>query len=143
MAKDAFDFSDVFTDIENKINKFMSAEETKELLVAYTVKRAKKDVYGAYTPHGKEPYERRYSFTNADTYEVTTGRLSMTIESWAHGSGMAGNGLTDVVESGIGYEWEQSEIYDTQQPRPFMHESLNDFVDDYLLGAIHNTFFDD
>lgn len=143
MAKDAFDFSDVFRDIENKINKFMSAEETKEILAAYIVKRARKDVYAAYTPHGKEPYERRYSFTKPDTYEVTTGRLSMTVESWANGSGMAGFGLTDVVESGIGYEWERSEIYDTQQPRPFMAESVNDFVDDYLLDAIHNTFFDD
>lgn len=143
MAKDAFDFSDVFRDIENKINKFMSAEETKELLRGYVIKHATKDVYKAYTPHGHPKYERRYSFANEDTYEVTTGRLSMTIESWARGQGIAGLGLTDVVESGIGYEWINSEIYATQQARPFMEKAVDDFADDYLLGAIHNTFFDD
>lgn len=143
MAKDAFDFSDVFQDIENKINNFMSAGETKELLKGYAIKHADKEVYKSYTPHGNPKYERRFSFTDMDTYEVTTGRLSMTIESWAKGQGQAGFGLTDVVESGIGYEWEHSEIYSTQQPRPFMEKAVNDFTDDYLLNAIHSTFFSD
>ena len=141
MASDPFDFSDVFQDLENKINNFMSASETKELLQRYVMRMADKNVYGAYTP---TQYERRYSFTNEDTYEVTTGRLSMDITSWARGEGKAGIRLTDVVEIGEGYEWTKSDIYRWQPyPRPFMAEGVNDFVDDYLLPTIHTNFFDD
>ena len=141
MAQDAFDFSDVFNDIENKINDFMSAGETKELLQRYVMRKANENVYGAYTP---TQYERRYSLLDTDTYEVTTGRLSMSITSWARGEGLAGIGLTDVIESGVGYEWTHSQIYQWQPfPRPFMAQGVNDFVDDYLMPAIHNTFFND
>ena len=141
MASDPFDFSDVFSDIENKINNFMSSPETTELLAKYVMRKADKNVYGAYTP---AQYERRFSFTNEDTYEVTTGRLSMDITSWARGEGKAGIRLTDVVEIGEGYEWIKSDIYRWQPyPRPFMAEGVDDFVDDYLLPTIHANFFDD
>lgn len=141
MASDPFDFSDVFLDIENKVNNLMSDPVTTELLTKYVERKAKKNVYGAYTP---TQYERRNSFQDDDTYEVTTGRLSMNITSWAHGAGRAGVRLTDVVEEGVGYEWKKSDIYKWQPyPRPFMAEGVDDFVDDYLLPTIHTDFFDD
>lgn len=144
MAKDPFDFSDVFTELENKINNFMSAPDTQEVLQRYVMRSAEENVYAAYTPGGKNPYKRRYSLKNIDTYEVTSGRLSMTITSHARGQGFAGEGLTDVIESGSGYEWENSAIYANQpHPRPWMEKGVNDFTDDYLLPTIHDTFFND
>ena len=141
MAKDAFDFSDVFNDLENKINDFMSSGDTKEMLQRYVMRKAKENVYEAYSP---TQYERRYSLLNMDTFEVETGRLSMSITSWTRGDGLAGLALTDVIESGVGYEWTHSDIYRWQPfPRPFMAEGVDDFVDDYLMDAIHRTFFDD
>lgn len=144
MAKDPFDFSDVFTELENKINNFMSAPDTQEVLQRYVMRTAEENVYAAYTPQGKAKYQRRYSLTNLDTYEVTSGRLSMTITSHARGQGFAGEGLTDIIESGSGYEWENSAIYANQPyPRPWMEKGVNDFTDDYLLPTIHDTFFND
>lgn len=149
MAKDPFDFSDVFTELENKINNFMSAPETQELLQRYVAKASDKNVYQKYDSparhkEGGHPYQRRYSLKDIDTYEVTSGRLSMTITSHARGQGFAGEGLTDVIESGSGYEWENSAIYANQPyPRPWMEKGVNDFTDDYLLPTIHDTFFND
>lgn len=144
MAKDPFDFSDVFTELENKINNFMSAPDTQEVLQRYVMRSAEENVYATYTPQGKAKYQRRYSLTNLDTYEVTSGRLSMTITSHARSQGFAGEGLTDIIESGSGYEWEHSAIYANQPyPRPWMEKGVNDFTDDYLLPTIHNTFFND
>ncbi len=141
MAKSAFDFSDVFNSIENGINKLMSSSESTELLAKYVEVSAAKNVYAWYGP---TQYERRYSFYDDDTYEVTTGRLTMSITSWARGEGKAGIYLTDVIESGIGYEWTKSDIYAMQPyPRPFMEAGVNDFVDGFLLPAIHTKFFDD
>lgn len=144
MAKDPFDFSDVFRDIENKINDFMSSPDTQEVLKSYVAESADSNVYGAYTPQGKNPYKRRHTLTDIDTYEVTSGRLSMTITSQAIGQGFAGEGLTDIIEGGSGYEWENSAIYANQPyPRPWMEKGVNDFTDDYLLSTIHDTFFND
>lgn len=144
MANDPFDFSDVFADIENKINDFMASGDTQEVLKRYVAKNAEESVYAAYTPMGKHPYVRRYSLKNIDTYDVTSGRLSMEITSRASGAGAAGEGLTDIIEGGTGYDWVDSAIYANQPfPRPWMEKGVDKFTDDYLLPTIHSVFFDD
>ena len=142
MASDPFDFSDVFTEIENGINDFMNAETTKIVLQDKMVKSADANVYSYRSP-ATHPYQRRGTMKQLENYEVIGGRLSLTVINTATGSGMAGD-LNDIIEQGVGYEWENSEIYRLQPyPRPFMQEGIDTFVDDYLLPSIHDIFFND
>lgn len=48
-----------------------------------------------------------------------------------------GRDIVQVVETGIGYTWKNSEIYKSKQPRPFLDEALQEIAKDgSALGAV-------
>lgn len=48
-----------------------------------------------------------------------------------------GKNLISIIESGDGYTWEHSRIYQTHQPRPFLQEAAEDIIKDRSAdGAI-------
>lgn len=98
-------------------------------------------------------YERRGKsgggIEDEKSYEITVDvpNLTMTIESTATGNpryektdGWDPGYITDIIESGEGYNWKHSVIFREQIPRPWMEEAGDDFVDnvlpDYIDGAL-------
>lgn len=154
MAKSAFDFTDVFQDIENKIDNFMKAEITRDIAADMVASVSDELVYKEYSP---TEYERRKSaggIRDARNYEVeSTGRMELMVSNNTPGNPQYatddGNGwdsgfINDIIENGTGYHWRRSRIYRSQPyPRPFMEKGVDKFVDDYLLPSIHDTFFND
>ncbi len=142
MAGSAFDFSDVFMDIENRIDGFMHEGTTKETLRYKVAESADENVYSQYDSPAAVPYVRRYSMMQPGNYEIVDGKLQLTIINNAYG--IDGVVLNDIIESGSGYTWENSLIYRLQPyPRPFMAAGVDRFVDDYLLPSIHELIFND
>lgn len=143
MAKSAFDFSSVFSDIENTIKVFMNSDTTKEVLQNMMVKSAEDNMYAKYESPAAVPYDRRYTMSNPDTFQVDGDELKLIVTNTARGSGEAGESLTSVLENGIGYEWENSWIYRHPFARPFMQKGIDTFTDNYLLPTIHEICFND
>ena len=168
MAKSAFDFTDVFQDIENKIDNFMKDDTTKEAASRIFAESTQGLVYDKYEPtlYDSVPETRRYEndgLKDWHNYEVLNiGKMSMTIINETKGAyhwaspgikgrifgpysseGWDAGYINDIIESGIGYHWHASQIYIERIPRPFMEKALDKFVDDYLLPSIHDTFFND
>lgn len=167
MASDPFDFSDVITDLENKIDKFMHDETTKEMVSKIFAESTQKLVYDKYDPtvYDSVPETRRYEndgLKDWHNYHVLNiGKMNMTVINetkgayhWAspgaHGKifgpysseGWDAGYINDIIESGWGYHWHLSRIYQEHIPRPFMEEACDKATDE-LLVSIHNTFFDD
>lgn len=155
MAKDAFDFSDVFRDIETKVDKFMRDKATHEVAQRMMAEMTYPLVYAKY-PESPTGYERRYEeggLADYRNYEPENdGWMTLTIHNVTQGNARYHNSdgwdpdfITDIsIEPGVGYHWRNSLIYRRMPyPRPFMEKALDHFVDDYLLDTIHNTFFDD
>ena len=107
---------------------------------------ADNDVLDKYTP---TMYERRGpdggGIEDEKSYEVTVDvpNLTMTVESTATGNplyektdGWDPGYITDIIESGEGYNWKRSEIYRERLPRPWMEEAGDDFVDNVLAEYI-------
>lgn len=158
MASDPFDFSDVFADLENKIDAFMKDGTTKELASRTFASTAYREdgndlVYGLYTP---SEYVRRGEdggLADWKNYEVVNeGPMAISIINNTVGNSKyappASEGydegyINDIIESGHGYWWRESSIYRSPLPRPFMDKACDKFVDDYLMPSIHKTFFDD
>lgn len=128
------------TDIQALLTRFDVQEEFKESVS----RAAEKNVYGAYAP---TQYTRRGAdgMGIADTwnYEVSADKLSLKLVNNTKGNhiyawtqGWDSGYITDIIESGHGYHWKRSEIYQTNLARPFMEEGLNDFVDRYLIPRL-------
>lgn len=162
MASNAFDFSDLFRQIENEIDDLMGEPSSKETLKMSAVMMVQKNVYPFYgtaeatdeeksrNPSTSQKYIRRRSaggLADTENYEVEKDRLKLTItnntpgngnqpgESWTSGP------INDIIESGHGYGWRHSQIYLDQPPRPFMQDAVDYFVDDYLLPMIRAKCF--
>ncbi len=141
MAGDAFDFSDVFMDIENRIDSFMHDGSTKQVLQGMLSESADENVYAKYDSPAATPYVRRYTMTQPGNYEIQEGRLSLTAINTA--VGIDGGELNDMIEGGYGYTWENSYMFRHPIARPFMEKGVNRFVDDYLMPTIHELIFND
>ena len=98
-------------------------------------------VYDAYTP---TKYKRRYThdggLLDTDSYDFKTeqhgNEHTLTVTNMTKGNpnyslsdGWDAGYITDIIESGKGYHWKKSEIYQTQQPRPFMEEVFDEVPD--------------
>ena len=90
MASDPFDFSDVFADLENKIDAFMKDDTTKEAASRIFAKMTETEVYDKYTPDGgpkytdpQYPISRRYDkdgLMDWHNYHVLNiGKMNMTV----------------------------------------------------------------
>lgn len=169
MASDPFDFSDVFADLEKKIDDFMKDDTTKEAASRMFANSTEELVYKKYNPtmYDDPPETRRYEndgLKDWHNYHVLNiGKMSMTIINETKGAyqwasrGVSGRifgpyssegwdpgYINDIIEEGVGYHWTNSSIYQQQPyPRPFMGKALDKFTDDYLLPSIHEAFFND
>lgn len=96
--------------------------------------------------NGAGPYEGTTGVADKRSYEITVNNsdLTMTIESTVQGNpryegtrdGWDPGDITDIIESGKGYNWKDSKIYGWQPyPRPWMDKAGDDFVDN-LLGPM-------
>ena len=167
MANDPFDFSDVFADLEKKIDDFMHFDTTHEAASRMFADSTEELVYKKYTPTGYPRYDmygegvsRRKGDDGLQDWRnyhvLNIGRMSMTVINETKGNPVWNpqwnplaydpfdpGYISDIIESGHGYNWKYSVIYRTQQARPFMEEACNRFVDTYLLPTIHSLYFDD
>lgn len=139
MASD-LEFNTILLAIRNELGLAMvkSIEPCRTMFAVH----AENDVLDKYTP---TQYERRGSggggIEDERSYEVTVNvpELMMTVESTATGNpeyeksdGWDPGYITDIIESGEGYNWKRSEIYKEKLPRPWMEDAGNDFVDNLL-----------
>lgn len=107
-----------------------------------------KNVYPAYHPRQYERREDSGGLSDVDNYTVEEGKLSLTLINETVGNarysdtqGWDPGPITDIIESGSGYHWTGSEIYQSQPyPRPFMEQALDTFVDVYLVPTIQEFF---
>jgi hypothetical protein len=162
MASDPFDFSDVFADLENKIDAFMKDEATKEAASRIFAETAYSDneddlVYSKYDPSEYARRGRSGGLADFHNYHVLNiGKMNMTIINETMGNSAYASGfgtnpsdgwnagyINDIIESGRGYNWTRSRIYKKQLARPFMDAACDKFVDDYLLPSIHDIYFND
>ena len=165
MASDPFDFSDVFADLEKKIDGLMRSDNMHKML-SLSCKDATWDlVYEKYVPHGRwiwytkpgYPISRRYDnggLMDPDNYPVTNpDKMTMEVSNETKGNpywrppmseGWDPGYINDIIEKGVGYNWSDSDIYQMEPyPRPFMAEAVDMFTDRTLLPEIHNRFFND
>ena len=104
------------------------------------------NVYDKYTPHGKVMhYERRYDdggLADPENIERVGGGPTPTgyeIEIRNMTEGIDGGGPIDqIIETGMGYEWEGSDIYKKQPyPRPFYDAAEKMMIrDGYFENAL-------
>ena len=161
MASDPFDFSDVFADLEKKIDGLMRSDNMHKML-SLSCKDATWDlVYEKYGPRQYDtpeyPISRRYDndgLMDPDNYPVTNpDKMTMEVSNETKGNpywrpprseGWDPGYINDIIENGVGYNWSGSAIYRMQPyPRPFMAEAVDMFTDRTLLPEIHNRFFND
>ena len=89
-------------------------------------------------------YEGTTGIANPKSYDVSVGDLFVKIESNVQGNprysmnkdGWYSGNITDIIESGKGYHWKRSEIYQTQQPRPWMEEAGDAYTKEYVAPLI-------
>lgn len=142
------ELSGIITAIKDEIKYTMirQIEPCRQMFAKY----AENEVLDKYDP---KTYERRsengaYNGTTgiADerSYEITVDGLDMTIESCVQGNpryenskdGWDPGDITNIIESGNGYNWKNSEIYKHPMPRPWMDKAGDDFVDNLLAPMI-------
>lgn len=92
------------------------------------------------------PYEGTTGIGDTESYDVAVDpqELSMTVMSNVTGNprysvgtdGWNSGNITEIIESGRGYNWKRSEIYALQIPRPWMERSGDEFVENVLTEFI-------
>ena len=144
------ELSSIVMSIKNKIDATM--RQQTEICKKMFVQHAKNDVLGEYVP---TQYKRRsengsYGGTTGvadeQSYDVTVdgNSLTLTIVNDVRGNpryseskdGWDSENITDIIESGSGYNWKRSEIYQYNIPRPWMEQAGDDFVDNLLIPMI-------
>ena len=131
---DAFDFTDVFQEIEGKIREIMGSSEAKQKLREIMSRYAASDVYGQYFP---TMFHRQYLLSQPGNYEVSSGGMTMTVENTA-----MSEEVFNRIESGSGYTWRGSQIYQMQPfPRPYSQHGIDGFTDEWLIPEIERQVF--
>lgn len=103
-------------------------------------------VYAKYTSPAEVPYMQRESaggLADPNNYEVQEGDLQLTIfnnttgnAAYSGSDGWDSGYINDIIESGSGYHWRNSEMYRHPVARPFMEKAGDTFVDDILIPLI-------
>lgn len=127
------EFQSIMYDMENKVQGIMhdSIDDFKNTVA----KHADKSVYPAYTP---KRYNRRMDaggLSDTANYEVTEDKLELTLNNKTTSGGNYGYSIdiTDVVEQGNGYGWEDIPA------RPFMDDALDEFAHEILEPRIREA----
>lgn len=148
MAKSAFDFSDLFNQIEREVSEVMTSPASQKALKEHAAYAAFEYVYPYYSP---TKYERRYAgggLGSPENYEVIPAELKLTLINNTPGNGSqpgeawTSGPINDIIEGGTGYGWRHSDIYQMQPyPRPFMQKAIDEYTEEYLLPEIHERVF--
>ncbi|MEG2289629.1 MAG: hypothetical protein RSC24_06640 [Clostridium sp.] len=129
-------YSDWIKESQNVISAVAPIEmkDAMDKAITYTV-------YLAYTP---ESYERRYNegglgdISNMEhDIDIQGSRITVTLRNNAKGSYDDTNSyIGDIVASGDGYTWTNSEIYKSQQERDFYEETANILRQGKIVNSI-------
>ncbi len=120
--------------IKNEIYKSLEDDVAKE--VVDTMKdRINEDVYNAYSP---TLYERRKEngglLDDANFLTEMVDDNTLKVKNVTHGSGKY---IVPIIEEGVGYTWENSNIYGRQPfPRPFVANTREELRGEKLRLAI-------
>ena len=105
--------------LENAIHRAMQSTVADEVKLAI-MESVQENVYDAYTPTS---YKRRGTsggLADPNMMDQTYDAATMTLEVRSSGKGAHGRkDVAEVVESGQGYTWKESEIAKHPFPRPF------------------------
>lgn len=135
----------ILSDIKNAIQGVLN--ETQDLFAITVAASTYANVYAKYTSQAEVPYVQRMEsggLADKNNYEVVVGTLESTIINNTTGNAAYANAtdgyddgyITDIVESGSGYRWRNSEIYNNPIPRPFMEQGGDIYVDEILIPRI-------
>ncbi len=119
--------------LESSID-FVLVKDVAPAVVDRIENSAETNVYAAYEP---TQYIRRMSLNQDDAYDRSASGLTLTIDNLTTGNdAQIGEGydpgeIGNIIESGIGYHWHGSRIYQSQQPRPWMEQGLVDSIRDH------------
>ena len=102
-----------------------------------------KRVYAVYKP---KQYIRRvdnHGLTDTSMYvstiyndsSIAGSSASSLLEIYLPHTSNTGVDLATIIESGEGYTWEYSEIYQNHTPRPFLEEAVQDIIEDHSAEA--------
>lgn len=113
-------------------------------------KYGSKIVYKGYTPKMYKRRKEAGGIADPANYEVTRKDLTLTVTNETTGNSMYDQTdgwdpgyITDIIESGSGYHWRGSEIYQNQPwPRPFMEETGDRFFDTVLAPTLDAVISD-
>lgn len=109
-------------------------------------------VYGTYPP---AEYKRRGKngggLGDMKNYQtiVQKSRLSVKLENKTTGNpayqppasdGWDSGEISDIIESGNGYHWRGSMIYNFPQPRPYLDEAEQKAADDFETGVLIDAY---
>ena len=123
--------ADIYNAAQNEL-----VEELENAIVDSIYKR----VYAAYHPSLYVRRAEKNGIADTSQYMVATygGRtLTTTVEITLPFVTEDGADLINIIETGNGYTWVHSRIYEEHLPRPFMQEAAQDIINDKsALGAI-------
>lgn len=110
--------------------------EVSAIVIAQAEASALERVYNAYDP---TEYTRRESLLDDDAYTAVANGNELTLYAHVDGNTMQPwpnmGDITDIIATGIGYRWKNSEIYRTKQPRPWMDEAIEKGLADGTIEA--------
>ena len=118
--------------LQPAINKTME-REVHGTVQSTMIRMIKEHVYDAYTPKGREPYQRRRTSGGLEDPDNIVGYwlddYTYAIENITTGNKDVGfdsdKKIAPIIETGIGYNWTRSQIYNNPFPRPFIKETRN------------------
>ena len=139
------EFESILAEVTNAIQNVLN--ETRDLFAITVSASTYANVYDKYTSHAKAPYVQRMEsggLADKNNYEVIVGALESTITNNTTGNAAYANAkdgydagyINDIIESGSGYRWRESEIYSNPIARPFMEKGGDIYVDEVLIPRI-------
>lgn len=109
-----------FADLEKSLNNSIKSalyNEVNEAVRQTLKENVQTEVYDKYTPQGNNPYERTGGLLEDKNIESTFLGNELIVRSIRNENG---RDIAEVIESGEGYTWTNSTIYNMQPfPRPF------------------------
>ena len=135
-------FTEAIKDVKEKINITLQnevAEDIKELMKQHI----KDDVYGVYTSSAKVPYVRRKEnggLLDDNNFQITFIKDKLIIKNITNGKDND-EWIIPIIETGKGYTWEKSEIYQTKQARPFNELTQEDLEGGKFLKILKKHLY--
>lgn len=114
--------------LEKELKRIVQQEITplieKKLYSAIQV-----NVYDAYKSSAINKYQRTDTLLNSASHDLIKDGAIVYMEAYS-------DDIYDVIESGQGYTWEHSAIYETQQARPFFSKLVEEINSGELTDEV-------